>query len=212
MIKKEIKEEKQEIESNLLVPLDLYLKSGIHIGTKFKNKGIEDFIFKTKQNGLKIMDIEKIDKKISLAAKMLADYEPGEILLICRRETGHKSVKKLAEITGMRCVTGRYLPGTITNAEFSFFIEPKIMVVSDPWHDKQAIKGAILSNIPVISLVGSNNLIEYVDLAIPCNNKSKKSLPIIYYLLGREYLKNKGIIKSDSEYNVSLEDFTDEDL
>jgi small subunit ribosomal protein S2 len=209
---KEESEVKENIQSQLLVPLDLYLKSGIHIGTKFKNKGIQDFIFKTKQNGLKIMDIEKIDERIKLAAKLLSDYEPGEIMLVCRRETGHKSVKKLAEITGMRCVTGRYLPGTITNAQFSFFIEPKIMLVSDPWHDKQAIKGAILSNIPVIALVGSNNLIEYVDLSIPCNNKSKKSLPLVYYLLGREYLKNKGIIKGDEEYNVSLEDFTDENL
>jgi small subunit ribosomal protein S2 len=203
---------KEDIQSQLLVPLDLYLKSGIHIGTKFKNKSIENFIFKTKQNGLKIMDIEKINERIYLAAKLLSDYEPGEIMLICRRETGHKPVKKLAEITGMRCVTGRYLPGTISNAQFSFFTEPKIMVVSDPWHDKQAIKGAILSNIPIIGLLGSNNSTEYIDLAVPCNNKSKKSLPLVYYLLGREYLKLRGVIKSDEEYNVTLEDFTDENL
>ncbi|MDD2678386.1 MAG: 30S ribosomal protein S2 [Candidatus Nanoarchaeia archaeon] len=210
--KKDESEVKENIQSQLLVPLDLYLKAGIHIGTKFKNKSIEEFIFKTKQNGLKIMDIEKINEKILLAAKLLSDYEPGEIILVCRRETGHKPVKKLAEITGMRCITGRYLPGTITNPEFSFFTEPKIMIVADPWHDKQAIKGAILSNIPVIGLLGTNNSTEYVDFAIPCNNKSKKSLPLVYYLLGREYLKLKGIIKSDEEYNFTLEDFTDENL
>ncbi|MFA5303063.1 MAG: 30S ribosomal protein S2 [Candidatus Nanoarchaeia archaeon] len=210
--KNEESEVKDNIQSQLLVPLDLYLKSGIHIGTKFKNKSIEEFIFKTKQNGLKIMDIEKINERIYLAAKLLSDYEPGEIMLICRRETGHKPAKKLAEVTGMRCIVGRYLPGTISNAQFSFFTEPKIMVVSDPWHDKQAIKGAILSNIPIIGLLGSNNSTEYIDLAVPCNNKSKKSLPLVYYLLGREYLKLRGIIKSDEEYNVSLDDFTDENL
>jgi ribosomal protein uS2 len=126
--KVEESEVKDNIESQLLVPLD-YTKIRNTIGTKFKNKSIEEFIFKTKQNGLKIMDIEKINERILMAAKLLSDYEPGEIMLICRRETGHKPVKKLAEVTGMRCITGRYLPGTISNAQFSFFTEPKIMVV-----------------------------------------------------------------------------------
>jgi small subunit ribosomal protein S2 len=104
------------------------------------------------------------------------------------------------------------LPGTITNSEFDAFIEPKLLFVSDPWHDKQAIKDAVLSNIPIIGLVGSNNSVENVDFAIPCNNKSKKSLPLIYYVLGREYLKNKGLIKNDKGYTAKLEDFTDENL
>ena len=205
------KEEKKS-EANLLVPLELYLKAGIHIGTKYQNKSVKEFIYKTKSSGLKILDIEKVNERIKLGAKFLSQYAPEDILMVCRRETGYKAAKKLAEVTGMRCVIGRYLPGTITNPQFSAFIEPKLLFVSDPWHDKQAMKDAILCNIPILALVGSNNSVENVDFAIPCNNKSKKSLPLIYYILGREYLKNTGVIKKDKEYTAKLEEFTDEDL
>jgi len=210
MVKEE--EDRQGEGKDLLVPLEWYLKAGIHVGTKYKNKSVEEFIYKTKQSGLKILDIEKIDERLKLGAKFLSNYAPEEILLICRRETGHKGIKKLAELTGMRCVVGRYLPGTITNSEFPAFIEPKVILVSDPWHDKQAIKDAILCNIPIIGLVGSNNSVENIDFAIPCNNKSRKSLPLVFYILGREYLKNRKVIKSDKEYNAKLEDFADEEL
>lgn len=206
------KTEEKNSEENLLVPLELYLKAGIHIGTKFQNEKVKDFIYKTKPSGLKILDIEKVNERLKLGGKFLANYEPEEILLVCRRETGHKAVKKLSELTGMRCIVGRYLPGSITNTKFSAFIEPKVLFVSDPWHDKQAIKDAVLCNIPIIGLIGSNNSIENIDFAMPCNNKSKKSLPLIYYILGREYLKNKGLIKKDEDYDADLEDFTDENL
>ncbi len=207
------KEETQmEDNGKLLVPLEWYLKAGIHIGTKYKNKSVSNFIYKAKPNGLKILDIEKIDQRLRMAAKLLARYEPEKILVVCRRETGIKAVKKMSEITGMRNITGRYLPGLITNPEYHAYIEPEIMLVCDPWHDKQAIKDALISNIPVVALVGSNNSVENIDFAVPCNNKSKKSLPLIFYILGREYLKERGIIKDDKEYNVSLQDFTDENL
>lgn len=202
----------QEDDGSFLVPLDLYLKSGVHIGTKFENESVSDFVYKTKPTGLKILDVEKIDNRIKLGGKLLSNYPPEKILLVCRRETGYKPVKKLASITGMRCVVGRYLPGTITNVEFPAYFEPDVIVLCDPWHDKQALKDAVLCNIPVISLVGSNNSLENVDFAIPCNNKSRKSLPLIYYLLGREYLKNRDVIKKDEDYAVSLEDFSDEPL
>lgn len=211
MPKKQTEEEKKT-EAELLVPLELYLKAGIHIGTKYQNKKVKDFIYKTKSSGLKILDIEKVNERLKLGGKFLSDYAPEDILIVCRRETGYKAAKKLAEVTGMRCVIGRYLPGTITNSKFAAFIEPKVLFVSDPWHDKQAIKDALLCNIPIIGLVGSNNSVENIDLAIPCNNKSKKSLPLIYYVIGREYLKNRGLIKKDKDFNAKLEDFTDENL
>ncbi len=209
-----VAKEEVQMEDNgkLLVPLEWYLKAGIHIGTKYKNKSVSEFIYKAKPNGLKILDIEKIDQRLRMAAKLLAHYDPEKILVVCRRETGIKAVKKMSEITGMRNITGRYLPGLITNPEYHSYIEPEIMLVCDPWHDKQAIKDALISNIPVVALVGSNNSTENIDLAVPCNNKSKKSLPLIFYILGREYLKERGVIKDNKEYNVSLQDFTDENL
>ena len=204
--------EKTEPEDNYLVPLDDYLKSGIHIGTKFENQSVKDFIYKTKPSGLKILDVQKVDERLRLGAKFLSQFDPQDILLVCRRETGHKAVKKLAEATGMRCIIGRYLPGTITNTQFSSFIEPKILFACDPWHDKQAVKDAVLCNIPIMALIGSNNSIESIDFPVPCNKKSRKSLPLIFYILAREYLKNKGIIKKDSDFKLKLEDFTDDEL
>ncbi|VVB74632.1 30S ribosomal protein S2 [Candidatus Tiddalikarchaeum anstoanum] len=205
------KKEKEE-GANLLVPLDWYLKSAIHIGTKYKDKSVEAFIYKTKQQGIKILDVQKIDERLKIAGKFLAQYAPQDILIVCRRETGYKAVKKAASITGMKRITGRYLPGILTNPAYEGFFEPKLIVVCDPWPDRQVIKDARLCNIPIVALVGSSNSLENVDYAIPCNNKSKKSLPLVFWILGREYLKNRGLIKKDEDYTYKLEDFTDEDL
>ena len=202
----------QENISNLLVPLEEYLKAGIHIGTKYQNKSIKSFIYKTKSSGLKILDIKKVNDRLEDAGKFLANYEAKDILIVGRRETGFKAIKKMAELTGVRAITGRYLPGTITNPEFGAFIEPKLLLVTDPWHDKQVIKDAILCNIPILALVGSNNTTENVDLSIPCNNKSRKSLPLIFYILTREYLKNRELIKSNEEFTAKIEDFSDEEI
>lgn len=202
----------KEKTEELLVPLDWYLKSAIHIGTKYKNKSVESFIYKTKHQGLKILDVKKIDERLRIAGKFLSQYAPEDIVIICRRETGHKAVKKMSEITGIKRIIGRYLPGMLTNPNYENFIEPKVIIVCDPWPDKQAVKDAKICNIPVVALVGSNNSLENVDYAIPCNNKSKKSLPLVFWILGREYLKNRGTIKSDKEYNFKLEDFTEDDI
>ncbi|MCD6575772.1 MAG: 30S ribosomal protein S2 [Nanoarchaeota archaeon] len=177
---------------SLLVPIDVYLQSGIHIGSKYKTGFMRPYIYKIRPDGLCVLNIAKIDEKLRAAAKMLANYDPDKILVVCRRDNGHKAVKAFAKATGAKAIAGRYLPGTMTNPSFPEFTEPDVLVVSDPWLDRQAIKDAVKSNIPVIALCDTNNTTENVDLAIPCNNKGNKSLSLVYFILAREYLKARG--------------------
>jgi small subunit ribosomal protein S2 len=179
-------------ENNLLVPIDVYLQSGIHIGSKFKTGFMRPYIYKIRPDGLSVLNISKIDEKLRAAAKLLAKYEPSKILVVCRRDNGHKAVKAFAKATGAKAIAGRYLPGTMTNPSFSGFMEPEIVVVSDPWLDRQVVRDAAKSNIPIIALCDTNNTTENVDLVIPCNNKGNKSLSLVYYILAREYLKERG--------------------
>ena len=181
-----------KMTDSLLVPVDVYLQSGIHIGSKYKTGFMQPYIYKIRPDGLSVLNIAKIDEKLKAAAKLLAKYEPEKILVVCRRDNGHKAVKAFAKATGAKAIAGRYLPGTITNPAFSGFMEPEIVVVSDPWLDRQVVRDAVKSNIPVIALCDTNNTTENIDLVIPCNNKGNKSLSLVYYILAREYLKERG--------------------
>ncbi len=199
-------------EEQFLVPSDVYLKSGIHIGTKFKTKYMESFIYKTRPDGLSVLNLQKIDERLRVAANFLAQYEPEDILIVSRRENAWKSLKKLQKLTGIRIFAGRYPPGIMTNAELENYLEVKIVLVADPWPDKNVIYDALKIGLPVIALCDTNNQSNKIDLVIPCNNKGKKSLGLIFYLLAREFLKNKKVIKSDQDFEklASLEDFTEE--
>jgi small subunit ribosomal protein S2 len=204
--KKERIEEEQKAE-NLLVPLDSYLKVGLHIGTKYKTKYMEPFIYKIRPDGLSVLNVQKINDRIGIAVKFLATYNPGEILLVCRRENGHRAIKMCAKLTGMKVYAGRYPPGILTNPSLENFQEAKILVVSDPWVDKNAVRDAVSAGVPIIALCDTNNEANNLDLVVPCNNKGRKSLALFYYILAKEYLKIKGEIKSDSEFTAKLEEF-----
>lgn len=196
-------------EENLLIANDEYLKSGIHIGTKFRTKHMENFIYKTRPDGLSVLNIQQIDERIKMAANMLSQFKPSEILLVCRRENGWKAVKKFAEITGCKYFAGRYPPGVLTNPSLKNFIEVKIMLVVDAWPDKNAVNDALKIGIPVIALADTNNTANNVDLVIPCNNKGKKSLGIVFYLIAKEYSTKTGLI-SEKDFKYTMDDFTEE--
>ena len=197
-------------DEELLVPNDTYLKAGIHIGTKFKTKFMEEFIYKTRPDGLSVLNVQKIDDRIKTMANLLAQYEPEQILVVSRRENGWLPVKMFGKLTGAKVFAGRYPPGIMTNSMLKNFIEPKIIVVTDAWPDRNAVLDAIKMGIPVIALCDSNNQANNIDLVVPCNNKGKKSLGLLFYIVTKEFMKLKGMIKNDSEFKSAIEDFTPE--
>lgn len=199
-----------EEQETLLLDSNEYLKSGIHIGTKFKNKYMANFIYKTRPDGLSVLNLKEIDKRLRLAVNLLSKYDAKDILVVSRRENGWKGLKKLHELTGIRVITGRYPPGILTNTALETFWEPKIIVVCDPWTDKNAVQDAAKMGIPVIGLCDTNNQANDIDLVVPCNNKGKKSVGLVFYVMAREYMKVKGLLRGDEEMPAKMEDFIEE--
>ncbi len=197
-------------EEKFLVAKDTYLKAGIHIGTKFKTKHMDRFIYKTRPDGLSVLNLSKIDERIKVAVDFISQYEPEDILIVSRRENGWKPVKLLSKLTGIKCFAGRYPPGILTNPALENYMETKLILVVDPWPDRNAVNDAIRIGVPVIALCDTNNQSNKIDLVIPCNNKGKKSLGILFYILAKEFMKNKGVIKKDSDLKQTIEDFTEE--
>ena len=195
------------MENEMLIGQAEYLEVGVHIGTKVKTPGMKRFIYKVREDGLYLLDLAAIDKRIKLAAKMLARYEPKEIVLTASRIYAITAATKFAEITGAKILTGRVMPGILTNPNREDYMEPELMLISDNRNEKQALKEANKTNIPVIALCDTDNWIKFVDLIIPCNNKGRRSLSLIYFLLAREFLKEKGLIKSNEEFNYKISDF-----
>ncbi len=199
-----------ETTENLLLDSNEYLKSGIHIGTKFKTRYMANFIYKTRPDGLSVLNLKKVDERIGMAINMLCQYEAKDIIIISRRENGWKGLKLLSKLTGMQVFTARYPPGILTNPALETFMEPKIMMVCDPWPDKNAVLDANIIGIPVIALCDTNNQSNNIDLVVPCNNKGKKSVGLVFYLIVREYLKRRGLITSEEEFTAKMEDFMEE--
>ena len=200
--------EEQKVESELLVPLNTYLAAGVHIGMRNKVKPMKKFIYRVRPNRICVFDIQKIDERLRAAARLLARYEPKDILVVGRKPNSQKPVFMFGEVTGARAIYGRFLPGTLTNPYQEVYIEPKIVIISDPVADRQALDEAARANIPVIALCDSFNNPANIDLIIPCNNKGRKAIALIYWILAREFLKERNEIKGDAEFKYTLEDFT----
>ncbi len=196
-------------QETLLIDSNKYLKSGIHIGTKFKTKYMANFIYKTRPDGLSVLNLKKIDERLGLAANLLLQYQPEDILVVSRRENGWKALPQLHKLTGIKVIIGRYPPGILTNPNLDTFIEPKLIMVCDPWPDKNAVEDAARMGIPVIAICDTNNQSNKIDLVIPGNNKGKKSVGLVFYLLAREWLKRKGLIQSEEEM-PAMEEFMEE--
>ncbi len=189
-------------EEGMLVPSDDYLSAGVHIGTKRKNKFMSKFIYKIRPDGLAIFNVQKINERLKIISDYLSKFKPEEILFVCKRDSGFKPLKMLNHATGIKVITGRYLPGTLTNPNNDGFFEPKVVVVTDVWHDKQALTDAVKSGAVIIALCNSNSSINKVDVILPCNNRGHKSLALIFWIIAREYTKVKGL-----PFNFSKESF-----
>jgi len=199
-------EAEMEIElKEPLVPVEEYLAAGVHIGTQQKSKDMMKFIYRVRGDGLYILDIRETDERIKTSAKFLSQFDPTSILVVTSRQYGQYPAKKFAESIGGMAVTGRFIPGMLTNQNLANYIEPQVLVVTDPIGDAQAVKEAVQSGIPILALCDTNNMTSLVDLVIPTNNKGRKALSMIYFLLTREMLRLRGITTS-----LTPEDFETE--
>ncbi len=194
-------------KQSLLVPQDVYLKSGIHIGTKFRTNYMEKFIYKTRADGLSFLNLQRIDERIKLAVNMMSQYAPEDIMVACRRENGWDPVKMFSKYTNIKVFAGRYPPGLITNPNLQNYLEVKLLIVTDAWVDKNAVNDAITIGIPVIALCDTNNQANNIDLVIPCNNKGKKSLALLFWIVTNEYLRKRGLLKEDATIDATVDDF-----
>lgn len=179
-------------EADLLIPVEDYLSAGVHIGTQQKTKDMERFIHRVRTDGLYVLDISQTDERIRTAARFLSDYSPEGILVASSRQYGRFPAQKFADAIGARARTGRFIPGTLTNPQYEGYIEPDVVVVTDPIGDSQAVTEAITVGIPVIAMCDSNNATSNVDLVVPTNNKGRKALAVVYWLLANETLDNRG--------------------
>ena len=193
--------------SELLIPLDKYLAAGLHIGTQQKTKDMERYIYRVRADGLYVLDVRKTNDRIVAAGKFLAKYDPDDVLVVSTRQYGQAPVKKFGQVTGAKTIPGRFIPGTLTNPNYGKFIEPKVLVVTDPRSDSQAIIEARQIGIPVVALCDTENLLGNVDIVVPVNNKGRKAIALVYWLLARQTLRGRGDLAEDQDLSIPPTDF-----
>lgn len=203
--KDEIKQEKTMEE--LLLPRDTLLSAGIHIGTRMKTRDMEPFIYRVRPDGLFVLDIQKTDERINVAAKFLARFEPAKVAVAASRLYAHEPVRKYCELTGATPVIGRFIPGLLSNPLYANRIDPEVIVVSDPRADAQAVREASKVGIPIVALCSTDNEFAGVDLVIPTNNKGRRALAVIFWLLARQVLRERGELSIDKDPPMAIEDF-----
>ena len=191
------------------MPYEEFLSAGMHIGMKQQTKDMKKFIYKVRDDGLAVLDLQTIEKRIKLAAKFLARFK--RIMVVSRKYVAWKPAEKFAEVVSAKAMTGRFMPGTITNTFFPGYYEPDVLLVTDPMVDSQAIREASKMRIPTVALVDTSNETDSIDLVVPVNNKGRKSLAMVYWLLALEIQKNRKVIKEDNEFKYKLEDFETEE-
>jgi len=189
----------------LLISKEKYLASGVHIGMKSRTKDMKRFIYKVRSDGVASFNLKVIDERIRVAAKFLGRAK--KILVAGRLLVTHNIIKKFAEVVNGYAIAGRFMPGSLTNPSYKKYQDVDVVLVTDPLIDKQAVDEAVKARIPVVAICNSFNTVRNIDLVIPANNKGKKALATIFWLLAREILKFRGEIKSDSQFKYKIEDF-----
>jgi small subunit ribosomal protein S2 len=192
-----------------LVPLERYLSAGVRLGTRMSSKYLErgGFIYAVRPDGLRIFDVKKIDERLRVAAKFIARYNAERVLAHTTRPYGFKPVQMFCKFVGCKALTGRFVPGTLTNPNLPYYMEVDLLLAVDPKLDAQAVSEAARVGVPVIALVDTDTPCQYIDLMIPCNNKGRRSLALIFWALARQVLRERGELKPDQDLPVPPEEF-----
>ena len=183
------------------------LSTGIRVGTQVKTKFMKPFITKASPEGLYMIDLDITLERIKTAAKFINRVGVDKVIVCSGREYANTPIEKFCETVGATIMLGRFMPGTLTNPSLPYYIEPKLLLISDPQVDDQAVTEATNAGIPVIGISNTDNITSKLDVVIPANNRGRKSLATVYWLLAREILIEKGELKETDSMKYEIDDF-----
>ncbi len=205
---KSVEDGAKKDDQTILTPLEDYIKTAAYLGTKVITPTMRKYVYRRRLDGLAILNTLLVDKKLADGINFVKQFKPEDWILVCKREAGWRAAKMFAELTGVRVFTKKYPSGVLTNTILDNFIETKMIMICDPWMDKNALADAKNIRIPVVAICDTNNHTVNVDVVMIGNNKSNKSMGLFFWLMAREYMK---VHKIDKPL-PTLEDFVGEEL
>jgi len=196
-----------QVTDDLLLPQEVLLSAGVHIGTRVKTKDMEPFIYKVRPDGLFVLDMEKMNARVQIAAKFLARMDLTKVVVASSKRYGRMPVHRFCEVIGAKPMIGRFTSGTFTNPTYADYFEPVAVVVTDALADQQVVDEAGAIGVPVIAFCSTDNTLADVDIVIPINNKGRRSLAIAYWLLARQIKRELNELSPDQDFAVTIDDF-----
>ena len=179
-------------EATLLIPFEDYEENAVNIGTQQKSADMKRFIERVREDGLYLLNVNITDARIRSIAAFLNNFDSPRIMVVSARQYGQRPARLFSEAIGANSAVGRFIPCSLTNPVLRSYVEPDVLFVTDPAADQQALIEAVNSGLPIVGIVDANNNLRNVDIALPANNKGRRSLAQIYWLLAREVLKLRG--------------------
>jgi small subunit ribosomal protein S2 len=192
---------------NLLLPQEVLLSAGVHIGTRVKTNDMEPFIYKVRPDGLFVLDMDKMNERVITAAKFISRMDLSRVVVASSKRYGRLPVHKFCEVTGAKSLIGRFTSGTFTNPTYAHYFEPVAVIVTDALADQQIVVEAATIGVPVIAFCSTDNNLSNVDIVVPINNKGRRSLAIAYWLLARQIKRELNELSPEQEFSVSIDDF-----
>ncbi len=192
-LKKEVKPKKRK---DMLIPLEEYVKAGIYLGTRVVTPDMKPFVYRRRADGLAIFNTDIIDEKLKESIKYLSKFDAKDVILVCKRQSGWKTAEMFGRLTGIRVFTKKYPAGILTNTDLPDFFENELTIITDHWLDKNALNDTLNVRKKVLMICDTNNFSKGADKIIIGNNKSARSVGLIFYLLAKGYCKAKGLTES----------------